>query len=241
MPEQLEDNGQFSRVSRDASQQIENKGRNRFNPGLEAEKLNRGLQKVLCFDGESVNADLYLSALTEYNPYCTTEEIRSWLCSLNENTHFNVERVPLKQMKRWSFEVGTQNLHHETGGFFSIQGLSVRTNSGPIRSWSQPIIYQPEIGLLGILTKKIDGILYLLMQAKAEPGNLNTFQLSPTVQATRSNFTRLHGGKPTAFLEYFLGDSPAKILIDQLQSEQGARFYKKRNRNMIVEFLMTTI
>jgi oxidase EvaA len=234
MPEQREDNGQFSRISRGASPRLENKGRNSFNPGIEAEELNRNLQKVLRFAGESVNADLYLSALTEYNPYCTTEEIRSWLCYLNAKTHFNVERVPLKQMKRWGFEEGTQNLHHETGGFFSIRGLSVRTNSGPIRSWSQPIIYQPEVGLLGILTKKIDGILYFLMQAKAEPGNLNTFQLSPTVQATKSNFTRLHGGKTTAFLEYFLGDSPAKILIDQLQSEQGARFYKKRNRNMIV-------
>jgi oxidase EvaA len=214
--------------------QTEKKTGRSLNPGLEAEKLNKRLQKVLGSAGESVNADFYVSALTEYNPFCTTEEIHSWLCSLNERAHFNVERVPLTQMKRWSFDEGTQNLNHETGGFFSIQGLSVRTSCGPIHNWSQPIIYQPEIGLLGILTKKFDGLLYFLMQAKAEPGNLNTFQLSPTVQATKSNFTRLHGGKPTAYLEYFLGGGPAKILIDQLQSEQGARFYKKRNRNMIV-------
>jgi oxidase EvaA len=153
---------------------------------------------------------------------------------MNEKEYFKVERIPLDRMERWSFDKETENLRHDTGGFFSIQGLSVRTNRGPIQRWSQPIIFQPEIGLLGILTKRIDGILYFLMQAKAEPGNLNTFQLSPTVQATRSNFMRVHGGKVTAYLEYFLGTDPAHTLVDQLQSEQGARFYRKRNRNMII-------
>lgn len=75
------------------------------------------------------------------------------------------------------------------------------------------------------------------MQAKPEPGNINTFQLSPTVQATRSNYIRLHGGKSTPYLEYFLGGKRDHVLIDQLQSEQGARFFHKRNRNIIVRLL----
>ena len=32
------------------------------------------------------------------------------------------------------------------------------------------------------------------MQAKVEPGNINSIQLSPTLQATRSNYTKAHGG-----------------------------------------------
>jgi oxidase EvaA len=234
MPQQPVFNRLPSKESKGSSRLTENRNRKSFDPAREADRLRRRLQKVLWSAGESVNAEFYLSAVTEYNPFCSTEEVALWLQSLNEKTYFSVERLPLKQMRRWTFEEETQNLHHETGGFFSIRGLSVRTNYGPIQCWSQPIIYQSEIGLLGILTKRIDGILYFLMQAKAEPGNLNTFQLSPTVQATKSNFTRLHGGKPTAYLEYFLGTGPSEILIDQLQSEQGARFYKKRNRNMIV-------
>ena len=206
----------------------------RFRTGYEAEQLHRRLQKVLGFSGNSVNVDFYLSSVTEYNPYYATEEVLSWLRSLNEEQYFNVEQIPLDRMENWGFSRITRDLQHVTGGFFSIRGLSIRANCGPIRSWSQPIIYQPEIGVLGILTKKINGVLYFLMQAKAEPGNLNTFQLSPTVQATRSNYTGLHGGKPVAHLEYFLGITPEQVLVDQLQSEQGARFYKKRNRNMIV-------
>jgi len=36
-------------------------------------------------------------------------------------------------------------------------------------------------------------------------------------------------------LEYFNGEKEVYVLVDQLQSEQGARFLHKRNRNIIVE------
>ena len=72
------------------------------------------------------------------------------------------------------------------------------------------------------------------MQAKIEPGNINKVQLSPTLQAAHSNFTQRHLGKTPAYLEEFRSASPEQILVDQLQSEQGARFLRKRNRNIIV-------
>ena len=157
-----------------------------------------------------------------------------WLTNINNVEHFRVENIPLADLRRWHFEKWSGDLCHESGGFFAIRGLKVKTNVGPVNEWTQPIIDQPETGVLGIITKKIDGIVYFLMQAKPEPGNINTFQISPTVQATRSNFNRIHGGKPTRYLEYFTIDNKAKALIDQLQSEQGARFLSKRNRNIIV-------
>jgi oxidase EvaA len=78
-------------------------------------------------------------------------------------------------------------------------------------------------------------VMHFLIQAKIEPGNLNIVQLSPTLQATRSNYTRVHGGDSPKYLEYFNGEKNVMVLIDQLQSEQGARFLHKRNRNIIVE------
>jgi len=196
--------------------------------------LYRHLQKVLHFSHESKNVDFYISALTEYNPFYSTDEIVRWLSSLNTRQYFTVEQILLRSIQKWRFHPGTGDLEHESGGFFSIRGLKVKTNVGSIPRWSQPIICQPEIGLLGIIAKKINGILYFLLQAKAEPGNINTYQLSPTVQATRSNYTKLHGGKSTLYLEHFLGGRRGAVLIDQLQSEQGARFLCKRNRNMII-------
>jgi len=175
------------------------------------------------------------SALTEKNPFLSTDDCLAWLEHQREKTHVNIEQIPFDKLRQWYFNKDTGNLHHESGHFFSIQGIHVKTNYGVIPEWSQPIIDQPEIGILGIITRKVDGILYFLMQAKIEPGNINYVQLSPTLQATKSNYRKIHKGETPAYLEYFLDDTKSSVLLDQLQSEQGARFLKKRNRNIIVE------
>ena len=77
-------------------------------------------------------------------------------------------------------------------------------------------------------------MLHFLMQAKIEPGNVNRVQISPTIQATKSNFMRVHGGSLPAYFEYFEKSYRYDVLYDQVQSEQASRFYKKRNRNMIL-------
>lgn len=99
----------------------------------------------------------------------------------------------------------------------------------------QPIIVQNEIGYLGIICKEINGVLYFLMQAKIEPGNVNKVQISPTIQATKSNFERTHGGKQPNYLEYFQNKHNYEIIVDQIQSEQCSRFLGKRNRNIIIK------
>ena len=73
------------------------------------------------------------------------------------------------------------------------------------------------------------------MQAKIEPGNMNNVQISPTLQATKSNYSQVHAGKAPNYLEYFVNAKPENIILDQLQSEQGARFLRKRNRNIIIK------
>ena len=116
-----------------------------------------------------------------------------------------------------------------------MEGIHVWTNFGGEREWDEPIINQPEIGFLGFITRVCGGVRYFLVQAKMEPGNINTLQLSPSLQATRSNFMQVHKGKRPLFLEYFNGEKPARVLTDQLQAEQGGRFFRKRNRNIVVE------
>jgi oxidase EvaA len=159
----------------------------------------------------------------------------SWFKNKTGEEKFIVEEIPLDSLDCWYFEQETKNLRHSSGKFFSIEGINVSTDFGFKQKWEQPIIIQPEIGILGIITKVFNGIRYFLMQAKMEPGNVNIVQMSPTVQATRSNYTKVHNGKQPAYLDYFTSGSKSRILIDQLQTEQGGRFLKKRNRNMIVE------
>ncbi|MCE7080557.1 NDP-hexose 2,3-dehydratase family protein [Streptomyces sp. ST2-7A] len=146
-----------------------------------------------------------------------------------------VKRIPLDSLDGWRTDSETGDLVHESGAFFRVQGLSVLVEGAPVPAWSQPIINQSEIGILGLLVKDFNGVLHCLVQMKAEPGNSNGLQISPTVQATRSNYTRVHGGRPVPYLSYFRETGPYRVVADVLQSEQGAWFYQKRNRNMVVE------
>jgi len=179
--------------------------------------------------------DFFLSAITDKNRFQSMEAFKRWFSHKKESHHFSVEQISFSSLKQWYFEEATANLKHVSGRFFTIEGIRVTTNYGPFRCWEQPIINQPEIGILGIITRKFDGIPYFLMQAKMEPGNVNLLQLSPTVQATKSNFTQVHGGRLPPYLEFFLDRQKSRFLVDQLQTEQGGRFLRKRNRNMIVE------
>lgn len=162
-------------------------------------------------------------------------EVESWIEGRRDALRLRVRRIPFADLDLWDLTGQPTRLAHRSGKFFTIEGIRVETDHGPVGAWEQPIIRQPEIGVLGIVTRAFDGLQHFLMQAKVEPGNVDPVQLSPTVQATRSNYTRVHCGHRQPLLEYFLEPGRSDILVDQLQGEQGSRFLGKRNRNMIVE------
>ena len=174
------------------------------------------------------------SALTTTNPFNSTNQVMRWLKEQNERIKVRVDTIGMEDMRGWHFD-NDMNLRHDSGKFFSIEGIEVKTNWGAVTCWQQPIINQPEIGYLGLITKEFNGVLYFLLQAKVEPGNVNCVQLSPTLQATKSNYSQVHKGKKPLYLEYFVNVKKEHVLLDQLQSEQGARFLKKRNRNIIIK------
>jgi oxidase EvaA len=183
----------------------------------------------------NIELNFLKSAITTDNPFNSTTQVLQWVNQKNRETQVDIVEIDFNKLEEWNFINNFEKLSHNSGKFFSIEGISVNTNWGKISNWDQPIINQPEIGLLGIITKEIDGVLYFLLQAKIEPGNINKVQLSPTLQATKSNYTRVHNGNKPHYLEYFLNKGKSEILLDQLQSEQGARFLKKRNRNIIIK------
>ncbi|EPH43891.1 NDP-hexose 2,3-dehydratase family protein [Streptomyces aurantiacus] len=163
----------------------------------------------------------------------------AWLRDVGRRSAMRVRRVPLAELDGWETDPDTGDIRHRSGRFFTVAGLSVEPQDGDARDtgpgWRQPIIDQPEVGVLGLLAKEFGGERHFLMQAKAEPGNHNEHQLSPTVQATRSNYTRVHRGRSVPYLGYFQDPRRHRVLADVRQSEQGAWFLRKRNRNMIVE------
>lgn len=155
--------------------------------------------------------------------------IKKLTCSLS----VMVNKINFNSCTPWFFSESTGDIRTPSGSFFQITGLQKSINGQAVLE--QPIILQNEIGYLGIIRKEFDGEMHYLMQYKIEPGNINKIQISPTIQATKSNFTQKHGGKKPAYLDYFVNAGKYKIIVDQIQSEQSSRFLGKRNRNIIIE------
>ena len=162
----------------------------------------------------------------------STADLLEWIRSRNETAAVDIKKTTLEACSPWFYDREEGCIRNEQRSFFTVTGFRQTEEDGTDRS--QPIILQQEIGYLGILCREIDGVMHFLMQAKIEPGNLNQIQLSPTIQATKSNFTQKHGGKKPAYLDYFLNAERYEIVVDQIQSEQSSRFYKKRNRNTLL-------
>lgn len=159
--------------------------------------------------------------------------ITEWVNQKNDSLKVNISKNQLSQSSSWFYDEKTGDIHNHNNSFFQIQGIQQYRDGELVLE--QPILMQNEIGYLGIICKEFDGVLHFLMQAKIEPGNVNKIQISPTIQATKSNFTQKHGGKRPAYLEYFLNAKPENIIVDQIQSEQSSRFLGKRNRNIIIK------
>jgi len=197
----------------------------------------KGIQACGCinigFDAETI-LDLVISR-TSALAFYDDVYVDRWIQDRIRQIRLHALMIPINEVECWRCDAETGNISHESGRFFSITGVHVRHRSGREElQWDQPIIEQPEIGILGILCKRIAGILHFCLQAKEEPGNINSVQLAPTVQATFSNYSGAHGGRQPHFIERFLEPRSGQVLFSKLQTEDGGRFLYKSNRNMIV-------
>jgi len=145
-----------------------------------------------------------------------------WLEARRRQEAMSVRRIDVSECFPWSIH-GSTLARPDSRYFTGFFGLE--------QSW----ISQPEIGTLGFLTSQKGGRGQILLQLKEEPGNTLLSQLAPTVQATMSNIDKVHGGTDQPFLEYFRAGAGFIHSWDSTQSEQGTRFWKKRNRNVVRE------
>jgi len=160
------------------------------------------------------------------------KKINRWLNIKKKKIYFSVEKKNISILKKWVSD--SNKIYHTSGKFFQILGIRVKSNFFINNSWDQPVIYQNEKGILGIIRYFNKGRAEYLLQAKAEPGNINKLQLSPTVQATKSNYNRVHSGKRVQYLNFFKNLKKKDVLINSLQSEQGGRYLHKYNRNIMI-------
>lgn len=159
--------------------------------------------------------------------------VLKWLRERNKVNKMKVKKVPIKELKDWSYKKNG-NLFHKSGQFFSVEGVQVSSAlEREISSWEQPILNQKHGGILAILSREKKGVIEFLLYARKEPGDKN-LKLCPSFSATQSNINRAHGGKKTHLTDIILG-SKKKYLGKTIHFEEGARFWKKPNKNLLVE------
>ena len=192
--------------------------------------------KNLGIEGDADKLEFNFEVLKDWSLFNSFEEIERWYKDVINKKEMTIEEIPLHECKNWS--VADDKIYHESGEFFTILGLRVKTDIRECKGgWDQPILKQTgwDGGILGILRKRFEGVPHYLVEAKCEPGNPNMVQISPTVQATFSNIKKAHEGSTPNYLNFFQDGKKVKVHYKQWLGEDGGRLYNKRNLNMIVE------
>ena len=160
------------------------------------------------------------------------KSILKWLKKRDKVNNMKVSKTSVNELKDWYFKKNG-NLFHKSGQFFSVEGVKVKNAvERETSSWSQPILNQKHGGILAILKRTNKDIVEFLLFARKEPGD-NSIKLCPSFSATQSNINRAHGGKKTPLSEFVL-DKKKNIVGETIHYEEGARFWKKPNKNVII-------
>lgn len=187
-------------------------------------------------------SEFKFESLCDFSLKGSENELLEWYWQLVKSSTMKMEQIPLKDCLQWPYDENTGSIKHTSGEFFRVEGYRITgTNSREVETgWDQPFLTQEGFdgGILGLIRKRFHGVPHYLVEGKEEPGNYNTVQISPTVQATFSNLKRAHKGNQTHYSDIFLNSNnhPVKVLLDQWTSEDGGRLFNKRNRSILLEY-----
>lgn len=151
----------------------------------------------------------------------SVDDLANFAELVRDQSKFELQPVKLTDQQDWM--VRDDCLSHKSGGFFSLCGyLDDREDFEAL------VLFQPQGAFNGMAIHFRDGKIYLLLQARVEPGNSRIVQYGPTVQSTPANYLRLHGGKKTAYLEFFFEyRAGVKVIENSTQLDLGERYYQK--------------
>ena len=163
----------------------------------------------------------------------TLSELIQWMDDHKARNHITLKRRGLASLQDWRLDTSGYFAHKENR-FFRIVGLWVSSPHREVTTWSQPIVSNAGTGIIGLLIRKRNSSLDVLMQAKAEVGNRSIVQLSPTVQFTPGNYHHSTLLRKSFLFEEFLQPRQFSLVSESRQSEEGGRFYKEDHIHRIL-------
>lgn len=159
------------------------------------------------------------------------KRILSWVAYLKMFSYMNSRELDSwKECDSWYFNPSGALVHDE-GRFFEVLGVSATIGGREVQSWHQPLLRQYQHGISALLLTQQEGSLYCLVQAKSESGAFDHLELAPTVQCIIGSYK--NPDKDIPFLTKILEEKGCKTLSRTVQSEEGGRFYREQNINII--------
>jgi len=162
------------------------------------------------------------------------QSIIDWREAKRGEIAFEAHLIPLSEVCGWGADDGG-NIRHDSGQFFGVEGVRVEAGKlREVRGWDQPIYTQPEGGVLAMVARETAKGVEFLIQAKAEPGNIGTLQLVPSLQCTWSNIRRVHQGSNPPLTELLQAEAGVRWVYRAQHNEEGGRFWRKSNENAVL-------
>ena len=161
------------------------------------------------------------------------KKVLIWLKKRVKADKTKVKKIAINDLKDWNVH-SNGNIFHKSKQFFSLQGIQTENATNrEIKKWDQPILFQKHGGILAILVREKNGKIEFLLNARREPGDgKSELKLCPSFSATQSNMNLAHGGKRTELSELIINSK--NVIGKTLHYEEGARFWKKPNKNLLI-------
>ena len=77
------------------------------------------------------------------------KKIYKWFKIRKKKIYFWVKKKNISELNKWI--LNSKKIYHSSGKFFQILGIRVKSNFFVNNTWDQPVIYQNEKGILGII------------------------------------------------------------------------------------------
>jgi oxidase EvaA len=182
---------------------------------------------------QKINEYLLHSILNDEVYLNDFNRVISWITDLKTRYDLDLKSIPLRSVAHWVFD-GIA-IKHDENKYFSVIGVRAEIGNRELVSWDQPMIKPAQEGIIAFIVKPINGVYHFLVQAKLEAGNFDIVELAPTVQCLTGNYRIGQNEYAVPFINEVLNAPRDKIWYSAMQSEEGGRFYKEQNKNMIIE------
>lgn len=190
------------------------------------------------YKNKNINKLTYFRKLLANNQHKESSEINkilNWRKKLLKNSSIKTKLINFNKCKDWYLDKNN-NITHKSGQFFKVQAVKIQgAKKREVSNWYQPILTQKHGGILAFIARFTPsrGVEFLL-EGKTEPGDNSDIKIAASFQCTQSNINRAHGGKLPKFYDIVVKLKGAKLIYYASHNEEGARFWKKTNLNVIV-------